>query len=370
MKAIINANIVLHDTILENGILLHENGRIEAVYPQGHELPEVSQSYDANGLFLGPGFVDIHCHAGGDTWAHEDPAAMAAFHLAGGTTTLNCTIFHDIGIEGALQAMEKIRTAIEAKTPGNILGVHFEGPFLNPKYGANAKTIRPVDRDEYRLYLDKFKDILKMWTISPEIPGAREFIKEVAKEGIVLAMGHSEASPEDVFWAAENGVTVCTHLFDATGCHISPTRWAGTVECCFDSAAMLCDNVFCELIVDKDGVHIRPEMLRLALKTIGLGRAVAITDACTGSVDGSDINMVGGELYGSKLRMNRAARNLKNTAGLSLPEVFQICAANPARAIKAPDVGTIEAGQRANFVITDENFNIKATILEGNTVFF
>ena len=146
------------------------------------------------GLYVGPGFVDIHCHAGGDVWAHDDPEKMAAFHLESGTTSINCTIFHDIGEDGAIEAMKKIRSAMEKDKPGNIMGVHFEGPFLNPKYGAHAKTIRPVDKREYQRYLEEAGDIITMWTVAPEIEGAREFITDVHVQAYQSPMGHSEAS--------------------------------------------------------------------------------------------------------------------------------------------------------------------------------
>ena len=108
MRAIVNANVVLPDRVLENGQILMENGRILAI---GQELPLLVQCecFDAQGLLAGPGFVDEHCHAGGDCWAYEDPVGMAKHHLLGGTTTLLCTIYHDIGVQGALDAMEKVR---------------------------------------------------------------------------------------------------------------------------------------------------------------------------------------------------------------------------------------------------------------------
>ncbi len=367
MKAIVNGNIVLEDRIIENGVVLITEGRIEQVGSRDEiNVPAGYEIIDAKGLFVGPGFVDIHCHAGGDYWAYQDPEKMASFHLAGGTTSINCTIFHDIGEEGAIDAMRKIRKAMEENRPGNIMGVHFEGPFLNPNYGASKHTSRPVDKREYQRHIAEAGDIIRMWTVSPELDGAREFIKDVHAIGIPLAMGHSAASPEDVFWAVENGVTICTHIMNATGAAISPTRWGGTRECGFDEAVMLCDNVYCEVINDKDGVHVRPEMVRLIIKTVGLDYVVGVTDACTGSVDESDINMVNGGLYGSKLRMFQVARNFKNNARLNMVDVFKVCSRNPARAVRRDHmVGTIEKGKDADFVIVDEDYNISKVILKG-----
>ena len=370
MKAIVNADIVLEDHILRDGVIFIDQGRIQEIGKRDETLiPTDCEIIDGEGLFAGPGFVDIHCHAGGDFWAHQDPYKMAAFHLAGGSTSLNCTIYHDIGEDGAISAMKKIRKAMDENKPGNIIGVHFEGPFFNPKYGARAKTIRPVNKREYQRYLAEAGDILRLWTVAPEIDNAREFITDVHAAGIPIAIGHSEASPEDVFWAVEHGATICTHIMDATGSSISPTRWGGTRECGFDEAVMLCDNVYCEIINDSGGIHVRPEMVRLIIKTVGIDFVVGITDSCTGSLDDSDINLENGELCGSKMRMYQVARNFKNNGHLGMTDVFKVCSRNPARAVHEDHlVGTLEAGKKANIVIVDENYNIRKVILNGNAV--
>lgn len=369
MKAIVNCNVVLENSVLADGVILIDDGIISAIGSRTEiAVPDGCEIIDGKGLFAGPGFVDIHCHAGGDCWAHENPARMARFHLEGGTTSLNCTIYHDIGEDGAILAMKRIRKAMEENTPGNIMGVHFEGPFFNPKYGARAKTIRPVNKREYQRYIDEAKDILKMWTVAPEIENAREFIRDVHGAGIPIAIGHSEASPDDVFWAVENGATICTHIMDATGTSISPTRWPGTRECGFDEAVMLCDNVYCEIINDSQGVHVRPELIRLIIKTVGLDYVVGITDACTGSLDDSDINMENGnELCGSKMRMHQAARNFKKNARLDMVDVFKVCSRNPARAVHVDDrVGTLEVGKKADIILVDEEYKIYKVLLNGN----
>lgn len=390
MKAIINANLVLNDRILEDGAMLVCGDRILVIGKKDQVvIPSGTEIIDAEGLYAGPGFVDIHCHAGGNVWAYEDPMRMADFHLAGGSTSLNCTLYQNLNKDEILQAMKNIRKAMEDGKPGNIVGIHLEGPFLNPKYGALSKTIRPVNKKEYRRYLAEASDILRMWTIAPEIEGATEFIKEVHAACVPVAIGHSEASPEVVFQAIENGVTICTHLMDATGCSISPTRWEGTKECCFDEAVMLCDNIYCEIINDSKGVHVRPELIRLIIKTIGIDYVVGITDACADSLDssdhnnksdnsssnsnsgnsnnnGDDINMVNGELTGSKMRMYQVARNFKNNAYLDMVDVFRVCSENPAKAIKiSNEVGTLHIGKKANIIIVDKDYNISKVMLNG-----
>ena len=368
MKAIVNANVVLPDRVLETGQILMEKGRILAI-GQDLPLPERCEYFDAQGLLAGPGFVDEHCHAGGDCWAYEDPVGMAKHHLLGGTTTLLCTIYHDIGVQGALDAMEKVRTAMRQNAPGNIAGLFFEGPFLNPKYGCALDKIRPVDPAEYTRYLREYRDILKLWMVAPELGGAKAFMDAVTAAGIPLAIGHSEADAACVADAVRRGARIAVHLCDATGTAISPSRWEGTLEVSFDVACMLQKELFCEIINDENGVHVRHDMIRFIIQAVGLDRVIAVTDACTGVKDDTDVNIVDGDLFGSKLCMNQAARNFRNKIGLTEPEVFRVCALNAARALGMDkDVGSLAVGKQANIVLLDQAYQVREVFLRAEHV--
>ena len=116
------------------------------------------------------------------------------------------------------------------------------------------------------------------------------------------------------------------------------------------------------------GIHVRPDMVRLAAKTVGVDRLVAITDCCTGSEDDSDLNMFNGELHGSKLTMNYVARNLA-ALGFSLPQITRMTAENPARAIRVFDeMGSLAVGKLANIVVCDDNFKEVEVYLHGEKV--
>ena len=179
MKALTHVNAVLERRIVGDAVIAISGSRIAGIY-RGEDVPPLSEFeevIDGGGAFAGPGFVDLHCHAGGDHYFYEDAEAAAAHHLAGGTTSMNCTIYHDIGRQGALDAMERVRLLKDAGKLENVTGIHFEGPFLSPKYGAHRYGARPVDPDEYREVIGRFGGLITLWTVAPELDGAFPFIR-------------------------------------------------------------------------------------------------------------------------------------------------------------------------------------------------
>ncbi len=369
MIALKNVNAVLQRRIVTNAVIAIDGDHIAGIYA-GEDVPPMdafSEVIDGHGAFAGPGFVDLHCHAGGDYYFYENPEAAAAHHLAGGTTSMNCTIYHDIGRQGALDAMERVKQLKADGKLANVMGIHFEGPFLSPKYGAHSYGARPVDPDEYREVIRRFGALMSLWTVSPELDNAFAFIREALAAGITVAVGHTEASPEQINHAVDLGARVCTHLTNATGTAISPTRYGGTLEVSVNMACMLRDEVFVEIINDQNGLHVRPDTIRFVIKAVGLDRVCGVTDACTGVKDDTDVNLEPEGLMGSKLTMNRAARNFRDNAGLDMCEVFRVCSLNPARALRRDNViGSLEPGKRADIVLIDGNYNVQGVFLNGN----
>lgn len=378
MKAIVNVQVVTPYEIINNGYILLEGDRIKQIgFFKNENIPHNAEIIDGQGLYAGPGFVDIHCHGGGQYWCHTHPEEMAMHHLQHGTTSLVCTIYKNIGFERTIAGIELIKNAYNEKKPGNIIGIHLEGPYLSPKYGAaSTGEIKPVPA-EYNAYIKHSEGLLRQWTFSPEMDDLDDFVETAVKHKIPLAIGHSEAGQMEIDKYVQKGVSIVTHLMDATGCSITPTSFAGTREPSFDECAMIHD-LFVEIIPDSKGVHVRPTMLKLIVKTMGYDRIMIVTDACTGSITNSDeyspeglrsaedLNIVNGELYGSKLTMDQACRNMKKHVGCGMIEIFKMAARNPANAINLLDeIGTLEEGKRANIVLVDEDFNIHSVILDG-----
>ena len=192
--------------------------------------------------------------------------------------------------------------------------------------------------------------------------GVIDMIKDISAAGIVAAIGHSEASYSDVKAAFRAGAKLVTHIFDATGTTADPETMGGTEDISFDEACMLMDDMYYEVICDKNWVHVKKEKLALLIKTVGIDRVIAITDSfLSDGNDDSDINVFYEDdghpaLSGSKLTMDKVALNLFN-AGYSLPEITQMTSFNAAKVLKLFDRGEIAVGKRADLVLSDEQMN-------------
>lgn len=319
-----------------------------------------AEAFDLGDSYIAPGFVDIHCHAGGVVWAYEDPVKMAMYHLERGTTSVLCTLYRDFSHSELLCHINKIKSAMPACR--TIKGVHLEGPYLNPSYGASA--IDECERVEESRYCEiADTNVIKQWTYAPEVEGIERFSEYIVSRGIVPAIGHSCAAPRQVYDAVRRGAKIVTHLFCATGTTPEGKSYEGTIDVSFDMACLLCDGIYYEIICDRGGVHVRGDLVKLAAKTVGTDRLIAVTDACIGddTDSASDINVVNGELYGSKLTMDSAARNLL-ALGFSVPEVFRMTSTNPAKAIKLERVGSLTKGFDADILVLDGGLNIKNII--------
>ena len=350
--------LVLPDRLVPDGALVVRDGVIAF---SGREKDAPAGSLEGarriDGL-IAPGFVDIHCHAGTVAYCHIEQEETARHHLEHGTTGMLMTMYRNIPHDVILATCDKIKALMPKYR--NILGVHLEGPYLNMKYGSGDAPYEPIDPVKYKELADT--GLVRQWTCAPELEGTEEFIRYITSRSITAAIGHSEADAVDVIRAEKAGATLVTHLFDATGKKHDPPQFAGTIEVSFNVATLIRDNFMYEIICDRNGVHVRPELVELAIKCVGVDRIVGITDCCSGDPAESDINVVDGELTGSKLTMDRAAQNFY-ALGLTVPEVFRVCSLNGAKAIQMDDrIGSLEAGKQADVLILDSALNLKEVL--------
>ncbi|HEY5586009.1 MAG TPA: N-acetylglucosamine-6-phosphate deacetylase, partial [Ruminiclostridium sp.] len=248
-----------------------------------------------------------------------------------------------------------------------------EGPFINIQFkGAqNSEYIIPPSWDLVKAY----KDVIKLVTLAPELPGSEELIKELKKNNIVVSMGHSAASYDEAVKGVEAGVSHCTHLFNAmTGVH---HRNPGV------ASVALATDVYCELIADK--IHVHPGLYELVKKAKGIDRITLITDCIEagGMVDGTyslggqpvivkngAARLEDGTLAGSILNLNKGLFNFYKNTNTELFEVFRMASINPAKELGIDSKkGSIAPDKDADFFLMDDEFNVKATYIKGKRIF-
>lgn len=377
MKCIINGRIVLADQVLSGYAILFDE-TIKAIVPENEIDVKEHDVIDAKGNLVAPGLVDIHIHGylGEDAsdGSAEGLKKMAAGIAKNGVTSW-CPTTMTIAKEDLVKAFD-IARAVKAEKEcygAKILGIHSEGPFINPsKKGAQPEEhIIPADAD---FILDN-ADILKLVTMAPEMDGALVEIEKIYKDGRVLvSMGHTGASFEEANKGIEAGARHATHLFNAMTAlqHRNP----GVV-----GAALSDERVSCELIADT--FHVSPGLYKLVAKAKG-EKFCLITDCMrAGGMEDGDYTLGGqhviktgiqclledGTIAGSVLKLNEAVRNLKNHTELSLPEVFACASLNPAKAVGEADrIGSLEVGKCADMFICDDDINVITTIIDGKVV--
>lgn len=344
--------ILLKDKIVD-GYISIEDGKISYI---GKTKP-CDDFTTIDGGIIAPGFIDIHCHTSPNYSAKDNPEEVARFHLSHGTTTMLLSYYRDIPHEQLLECLS--RTKIAMNTEKNLYGAHLEGPYLNANLGFGTGTNDSPDKSKYSKYVKT--GIVRQWTCAPEIVGIYDFIKDVTDYGIIVAIGHSAATYQQVKTAYDSGAKIVTHTFDAT--KAPPTQYGGTLEMDFNESCLLMDDMYYEVICDQKWIHLRKEKLALLIKTVGINKIVAITDmSCLDAIDdGLDVNIVDGQLSGTKLTMAKVATNLFN-AGYNLYDVFKMVSLNPAKALKLNDRGEIDVGKKADLILIDEKANFKKLI--------
>jgi len=340
---------------------------------------------DIGGKLLAPGFVDLHLHgAGGIVCEAADPEGLDVL----------CQMLPNYGVTGFLPTLAALptaalRTAVTAIVAGRdrrrlggapgarILGIHLEGPYLNPDMpGAQRRDwMRAPSLDE----LDELQEIadgaIRLITLAPELDGAGSFIAAARRRGIAVSIGHTTATAEQTRQAIAAGASHVTHLFNAM--RPQHHREPGVV-----GVALTDDTVSVELICD--GEHVHPTSIDLAWRCKPSDKRVLVSDAValglpdgTHEIFGARCTIAGGTirladngtLAGSCLSLDRAVRNLRGwLPNVPLPTLLASVTANPAAVIDAP-VGRIAVGAPADLVILDDALRVVTTICGGTQVF-
>ncbi len=379
MKAIINATMVMRDHYIPNGILLIEEGKIKKFGPTGKiTVPENCEIIDAEGLYVGPGFVDIHTHSDGKIFFQDDPVTASQHHLKHGTTSLMPALYTSMNTQQYVEAVAILREAMKKPECANITGLYMEGPYLNPGFGCDRSSNPWADgviKEKYQPVIDAAADLARVWCVAPERENIMDFVLDVKAKNpnAIFAVAHSAASPQEIEALMPYGLKIGTHHTNATGDRPMYPECRGV---CVDEAVNYNREIYAELICDWMGIHVDPYMLRLVRKIKGEDRIILISDAyaCDGPIpegyDGvDDINFDWeGEIAGSKMTLDISCRNMMKHTGASVCDVFRYASYNPSRAVGLLDRGEIAVGLRADLVICDYNMKVKKVILKGETI--
>ena len=379
MLAIIHATLVLHDRLQPESWLLAEDGKIVS-FGQMKDAPSFAgmKTYDAQGRFVGPGLVDIHCHAGGTTWFYEAPEKAAAHLLQNGTTTVLATLYFSMTKEELLRNFATLQQAMRAGKAPNVAGFYTEAPYMNPKFGADRENNPwngPIRREDYLPILEQAGADARVWVVAPEREHIEEFVKDAlaVNPNVHFAVGHSEATPYEVEALLPYGLCIGTHHTNATGMLPKYPECRGV---CVDEAVWYHDDIYAEIICDRMGIHVDPYMQRLVRKIKGQDRVILISDACVfdgpvpevGDYSGATDILFdwSGEIAGSKLLLRDACRNWGKHTGAGLVEVFRAASYNPAQATGFTDRGEIAVGKRADLIVIDGDFTLHQVIFAGD----
>jgi N-acetylglucosamine-6-phosphate deacetylase len=373
---------VLPERVLEDGAIEIAAGRIAHVFENLENLPAI-ESLDLSGLTVFPGFIDLHIHgaAGIDAMtAGADGLLRMSEHLARqGTTSLVPTLVPASAVEYE-QAIRAIEDSIrlqkkDADKQSRILGVHYEGPFVNSEQcGAlHREHFRTFTSEEGLNSLPKIANetAIHVMTVAPEVEGGIDLVSELHRRGWVISLGHTRAAPDVLDRARAAGARHMTHFMNA----MSPLhhRAPGPI-----GWGLLNEDVTIDLIAD--GVHIDPLMLKVLLRCVTAARMTLISDAIAAAGQGDGDYEIWGEtisvkddrtrnahgnIAGSVIGMIDAVRMMLSL-GASECDAARMASTNPARLLGIDrDCGSIEAGKRADLVALDGKRCVQLTFLAG-----
>lgn len=383
--ALTNGQVILPTTLVTDQALVIDQGRIVGLVAPADLDPTIRQ-LDVGGRLITPGLIDLHIHGAlGYTFNDPTPTAFAAIlqeNARCGVTSLLATTATD-AIENLLASLELAHQWMATPRPGaQMLGVHVEGPYFSmAQRGAQdpAHIRNPNDGTVEQLL--EYRDIIRILTFAPELPGALDLTRRLVELGIVAAAGHSSAREEDVKPAIDAGLRHMIHMWSgqSTTMREGPWRKPGLLE-----VSLTDDRITGEIIAD--GKHLPPTLMKLAYKCLGPDRLCAISDATSGAglPEGARFRLGGmeyevcdgvGMLFdrtafaGSTTLLNQMIPILTQQVGIPLVEAIRMTTLTPARVIGVADrKGSLEPGKDADIAIFNKDFTTWGVVIGGQAV--
>ncbi len=351
-----NGKIIFPDSIKKDKTLLIERGEIVDIIKDSEGSSKKFKAIDARGLFVSPGFIDIHVHglfADRIGRLEEDDLRRMCGQMAkaGITGFLATTV--SLPAKALLKATDTAKSFVKNNPDTNLLGLHLEGPYLNTlASGAqNTKYIRLFKADDLKKIVSAGEGLIKMMTFAPECQNGMKLLTFLVKHGVVPAIGHSQATYKEVKELAKKGLKHVTHLFNAMPAfdHSEP----GLIGAALDLKRLTFDII-------ADGIHMHPATVKFAIKTKGVDRVILISDnVCK-------VRLHDGCLAGSVLTLNQAVKNAMKFADIDLQDAIKMATLNPAKLLGIHDrKGSIVVGKDADIVIFDDNLKVRCVIVKG-----
>ncbi|USG66991.1 N-acetylglucosamine-6-phosphate deacetylase [Brevibacillus ruminantium] len=376
-RVVANGHDILDGLVVVNGAAIEYAGPAEGY---GKEWPEQVERVE-NG-FICPGFVDMHMHgiAGSDTM---DGTPRALQTISRALAGYGVTSFLATTMTAPYADLEKaIRNVVEVFRKGtdgaSIVGIHLEGPWINPRYKGAQKeeNIVPPALEDVRRLWELADGLIKVVTIAPEQTGALEAIRWLKDQGVVVSAGHSGASFAQTESAVRSGVRHFTHCFNAmTGMHHREPGVAG--------AAMYHEQLSTELIAD--GVHVHPAVMRILYRIKSASRLVLVSDSMRAAalgegvydlggqevkVQGAEAQLADGTLAGSILTLNHAVQNMVTLSGVPLAEAVAMATETPAEILGIGGrKGRLQAGYDADLIVFGDDYQVRSTYVGGRLVY-
>lgn len=379
MLAVTQTTIITPDEVIENGTLLVAGGRILAVGGPSLPVSDATEIRKAPGLILAPGFLDLQVNGGFGLDFTADPAAI--WGVAARLPRYGVTGFLPTIITSPPETVHAAQRVLAAGPPdgwtGAVpLGLHLEGPFLNPgKKGAhNPAYLRTASSEGIAGWSPE--NGVRLVTLAPELPWALEATAELSRRGVVVSAGHSLADFDEAVAGFDAGARYATHLFNAMPAlhHRDP----GLV-----AAALADSRVTVGLI--PDGLHVHPALVKLVWRLLGRDRLNLVTDAMAAMgmspgeyalgdfqvrVDDSSARLPDGTLAGCILSLDAILRAFRSMTGASLPDTLATVTTTPAATLALDNrIGRIAPGLAADFVLMGPDLSIVETFIAGEPVF-
>lgn len=380
-----NGRYILPDGICESGYIYIKDGKVEAVTEKDLSF---DRELDAEGMYVSPGFIDMHVHGGGGFDFMDGGAdainGAASFHLRHGTTSILPTTLA-CSNEVLIDFLRELDGVIKAETAPNIIGTHLEGPYFSQKQSGaqNPDYIKTPSPSEYEIIYKEGRGHIKKWSFAPELDGSEDFCRFLKDKGIIASVGHSDAVYDDVKKVYDIGCKSFTHLYSGMS---TITREMGFRKLGVIESAYLLDDIQAEIIAD--GKHLPPELLRMIVKNIGTDNIALVTDAMRGAGMPDGDSLLGRKdeampcviedgvaklmdktaFAGSVATSDRLVRTMVKLADVCVCDAVKMMSQNPAKLLGLSSKGQIKEGFDADILFFDDDINIKKVILNGKEI--